>query len=62
MKNEITTEAIRAVPAVTVTGLTLFGVSLQDWVLIGSGIFITMQIIHFAWTKFIKPWRIKHGR
>ena len=62
MKNEIVTETLRAAPAAAVTGLTLYGVSLQDWVSIGAGILIALQIVHFAWSKFIKPWKEKHGR
>lgn len=48
-------------PALTVSGLTLFHVGLQDWMYIVTIVFTLAQASYFAWTKVIKPWRDKHG-
>ena len=50
-------EAVKATPAVTTSGLILFGYPLSDWVLIGSAILITLQIIFLIRDKLWKPWK-----
>lgn len=49
---EIVTEAARAAPAVTVTGLTLFGVSLADWVLILTLLYTVLQMFFLIRDKW----------
>lgn len=42
--HDLVSEAVKAAPAVTVTGLTLFGVALADWVLLASLVLIVCQL------------------
>lgn len=43
MKDDMAVEVMKATPATTVGGLVLFGVQLQDWVLIASLALIALQ-------------------
>lgn len=52
-------EATKAVPPVAVTGISLAGISLSDWVLISTLIYTVMQAAWFMWEKLIRPWRAK---
>lgn len=38
-------EAAKAAPPVAVTGLTLFGIPLQEWILMGTGLYTLFLII-----------------
>ena len=58
--SEVLTEAVKAAPAVTVGGLTLFGVGLADWVLIATLIYTGLQVYVLVRDKFIK--RKQNGR
>lgn len=42
--NDIAVEAVKAAPPVTVVGMTLGGVSLQEWVLILTAVYTVLQI------------------
>lgn len=50
------TEMALTGPPAAVAGLTLAGVSLQDWVLIGTLVWLTMQIGWFCY-KRVQEWR-----
>lgn len=42
--HDIAVEAVKAAPPVTVVGMTLGGISLQEWVLILTTIYTILQI------------------
>lgn len=45
MKTETLMEAAKASPPLAVGGLTLFGIQLSDWVLLGSALYTTFLLI-----------------
>lgn len=49
--------AIKSAPPVAVTGLSLAGVPLQDWVYIATLVWISIQAAVFLWDRFVKPRR-----
>lgn len=53
--SEIATEAARAAPAVTVGGLTLFGVALSDWVLLTTLVYTVLQLYFLLRDKWYLP-------
>ena len=55
--SEILTEAIKASPALTVGGLTLFGVGLSDWVLLATLIYTVLQVGFLLRDKWLSPKR-----
>lgn len=42
--HDIAVEAVKAAPPVTVVGMTLGGVSLQEWVLILTAVYTVLQL------------------
>lgn len=52
--NELAGEITKAAPPVTVTGLSLFGVTLNEWVLIATLTYTLLQMGYFIYTKFIR--------
>lgn len=54
LQSEGTIEALKSSPPVAIGGLTLGGVTFQDWVYILTIIYLIMQIGWFAYSKFIK--------
>jgi hypothetical protein len=52
--NEIAGEITKAAPPVSVAGLGLAGVSLNQWVLIATLIYTVLQIVWFIYSKFIR--------
>lgn len=58
---EIVTEAARAAPAVTVTGLTLFGVSLSEWVLIMTLVYTLLQMFFLIRDKWYYQRKAENG-
>ena len=60
--HELVSEAAKAAPAVTVTGLTLFGVALSDWVLLASLVLIIFQLFFLLRDKWYTPRKIRNGR
>lgn len=58
---EYVMEATKASPPVAVTGLTIAGASLQDWVLILTAIYTVIQIALLI-RKFFKERRDGSGR
>ena len=59
--SEIVTEAAKAAPAITVGGLTLFGVGLADWVLLLTLVYTVLQITFLLRDKWYKPRKAKNG-
>ena len=51
-------EGIMSAPPAVVAGLSLAGVSLQDWVLMATLIWVTTQFSWFVYCR-IKDWRKK---
>lgn len=51
---EIAAEAAKAVPPVSVAGLTLAGVTLNDLVLLATLIYTLLQTGWFVYSKFIR--------
>jgi disulfide bond formation protein DsbB len=45
------------IPAAGVSGLTLLGISLPDWVLIGTAVYTVLTIYVLIRDKFYKPWK-----
>lgn len=60
--SDLVSEAVKAAPAVTVTGLTLFGVALSDWVLLASLVLIIFQLFFLLRDKWYTPRKIRNGR
>lgn len=55
-KSESVKELALSAPPVSVAGLSLAGVSLQDWVLVATLVWLGIQITHFGWCRW-KDWR-----
>lgn len=58
MRNDMGEYALTA-PPVAVAGITLAGVTLQDWVYILTLISLALQIGWFLWKRY-KEWKRKH--
>lgn len=52
---EAAVEAAKAAPSVSVAGLTLAGVALNDLVLLATLIYTLMQAGYFIYSKFVRP-------
>ena len=50
--SEIVTEGLKAIPTVTVGGLTLFGVVLSDWVMILTIVYTLAQLVFLLRDKW----------
>lgn len=50
----------KSAPPVVVSGMTLAGYSLNDWVLAATLLWIAIQMGWFVWSNIIKP-RCQHG-
>lgn len=57
-KADIAAEAVKAAPPVTVAGLTVAGVSLNDVVLLATLVYLVLQISFLGY----KWWRVHTGR
>lgn len=55
-KSELTTETLKATPPITVAGLSVAGVSLNDIVLIATLVYVLLQIGFLAhrWYRLLK--------
>lgn len=62
INQDLTYEAARLSPPVAITGLSLWGVSLQDWVLIATLIYTVVSFVFLLRDKVYRPWKDKHGR
>lgn len=45
----------KSAPPVVVSGMTLAGYSLNDWVLVATLIWIAVQLVWFVWSNIIRP-------
>lgn len=54
-------EAVKATPPVSVIGLTVLGVSLSEWAVIGSVVLIGLQIFFLLRREVYLPWKAKRG-
>ena len=59
--SELVTEATKAAPALTVGGLTLFGVGLSDWVLLATLIYTVLQVGFLLRDKWYNPRKARNG-
>lgn len=57
----VVTEAVKAAPPLTVGGLTMWGVSLSEWVLILTAIYTVLQIYFLLRDKLGQKHRKKDG-
>lgn len=51
----------KSAPPVVVSGMTLAGYSLNDWVLAATLMWIAVQVGWFIWSNIIKPRRQQGG-
>ena len=59
--HDVSIEAAKAAPPLTVVSLSLAGVSLQDWVLIITLIYTVLSLIFLIRDKLYRPWKDKHN-
>lgn len=52
--HDLAVEAAKATPPVTVAGLSLGGVSLQDWVYVLTGAYILLQMILLVYDRLMR--------
>ena len=60
--HDVSIEAAKAAPPLTVVSLSLAGVSLQDWVLIITLIYTVLSLIFLIRDKLYRPWKERYGR
>lgn len=59
MKQDIAKEVVNSAPPVAIAGSAwVFGLTLNDWVLILTGIYVALQAAYLVW-KFVREWRGK---
>ena len=51
-RTEMFREGVLSAPPATIAALTLFSVSLQDWVLIATLGWLSMQILYFMYQRW----------
>lgn len=56
MKEEVVSASLKVAPPLTVSGLTAGGVTMQDWVYIGTLIYLAFQIFVIIRDKIIREW------
>ncbi len=59
--SELTAESLRIGPPAAVAGLSLYGVSLQDWVLVVTLIYTGLSVILLIRDKVYRPWKEKRN-
>lgn len=60
-KIEPLVEAVKAAPPVSIVGLQLAGITLNEWVLLGSMFLIVLQVIFLLRKEVYLPWKAKRG-
>nr|WP_315481451.1 hypothetical protein [uncultured Undibacterium sp.] len=55
MKQQTLEESLKLSPPITVGAISLFGISLEQWILILTAIYTLLLIIAILRDKFIKP-------
>ena len=58
--HDLLVEVAKASPPVTVAGLSLGGVSLQDWVYVLTGVYILLQMILLVYDRLVRKDRDDH--
>lgn len=61
LHNEGVAAAVKLTPPITVGGLTLFGVGLNDLVLIVTGLYAVLQIGFLLYDRVVKPRKDKRN-
>jgi len=61
INQDLTVESIRLGPPAAVAGLSLWGVSLQDWVLVVTLIYTGLSAILLIRDKVYRPWKEKRN-
>lgn len=56
MKEEVASASLKIAPPLTVSGLTVVGVTMQDWVYIGTLIYLAFQIFVIIRDKIYREW------
>lgn len=56
MKEEVVSASLKVAPPLTVSGLTVVGVTMQDWVYIGTLIYLAFQIFVIVRDKIVREW------
>lgn len=56
MKNELPASAVQAIPAVTLVGVQLYGLSISEWAAAFGIAFIALQAAYLIW-RWIKEAR-----
>lgn len=56
MKEEVVSASLKVAPPLTVSGLTAGGVTMQDWVYIGTLIYLAFQIFVIVRDKIVREW------
>jgi len=54
MKQETLVATVKTAPPVTISGLIIFGIPLQEWVLIVTGVWVCVQLGFFLYDRFRK--------
>ena len=54
--------AVKTAPPVAVTGLSLLGMQMSDWVYVVTLVWLLIQIGSWAYDRFIKPRRRGRGQ
>lgn len=57
---DLATEGAKALPTVTVGGLTLFGVVLSDWVMLLTIVYTLAQLFFLLRDKWYRPRKAQH--
>lgn len=52
--HDLTIEAVKSSPPVTVVALTLGGIPLQEWVYILTIVYLVLQMGWFVWAKIFR--------
>jgi hypothetical protein len=58
MKTEAINEALRAMPPISVGGLTMFSIPLNEWVLLLTAVYTVFLIIDKGWSLY-QRWKEK---
>jgi hypothetical protein len=61
MNHDTAHEALRLSPPITVAGLSLYGISLQDWVLIATLLYTVASLYFLLRDKLYRPWKEKRN-
>jgi hypothetical protein len=57
INQDLTIESVRLGPPAAVAGLSLWGVSLQDWVLVITLVYTIFSLFFLLRDKLYRPWK-----